>query len=180
MLGRLYPCPFGTYGAQELLVDVTECSLCDAGYYCGPKDDGSDGLSAPTAKCDAGYYCSSGAFDSQGAYCIDLDVYVASYDPATDSNVTYDGNATSIGYLKDCGDDGGGCPAGHFCLRGSGYPEPCPIGTFYGGTLLTGDCDTCSPGAACDTTGLEAPNAVCACVEFKSSTRLQCAHMRQF
>ncbi|KAH8062904.1 dihydrolipoyllysine-residue acetyltransferase [Aureococcus anophagefferens] len=81
------------------------------------------------AKCDAGYYCSSGAFDSQGAYCIDLDVYVASYDPATDSNVTYDGNAT-------------------------GYPEPCPIGTFYGGTLLTGDCDTCSPGAACDTTGL--------------------------
>ena len=97
----------------ELLVDVTECSLCDAGYYCGPKDDGSDGLSAPTAKCDAGYYCSSGAFDSQGAYCIDLDVYVASYDPATDSNVTYDGNATSIGYLKDCGECKPGAEADH-------------------------------------------------------------------
>ncbi|KAH8098534.1 dihydrolipoyllysine-residue acetyltransferase [Aureococcus anophagefferens] len=135
---------------RELLVDVTECSLCDAGYYCGPKDDGSDGLSAPTAKCDAGYYCSSGAFDSQGAYCIDLDVYVASYDPATDSNVTYDGNATSIGYLKDCG-DGGGCPrvcaGGYFCRNANeGAPSTTPLCLD---DACAGDYGLCPAGSSC-------------------------------
>lgn len=101
-------------------------------------------LTAPTGDCAAGYYCSSGAFDREGHFCFDLDIYEADFDPATDSNIT-SVNATRISYLVDCGDDGGPCTVGHFCLSGgigdcthypwillligAGYPEPCPLGT---------------------------------------------------
>lgn len=28
------PCPVGTYGARDGLSSASECSPCDAGYYC--------------------------------------------------------------------------------------------------------------------------------------------------
>ncbi|KAJ8613418.1 hypothetical protein CTAYLR_002283 [Chrysophaeum taylorii] len=153
---KKYPCPAGTFGAQNLLQTVSECTACTAGNYCE-----DFGATSPTGDCAAGYYCSEGAFDEEGQYCFDLDIYEADYDPATDSNIT-DVNVTLISYLVDCGNDGGPCTSGHFCLTGAGYPEPCPLGTYYPYTLNKGSCTICDPGYACDTTGLSTPVTACA------------------
>ena len=50
------PCPEGTYGAAEGLIDSYSCSKCPPGYFCGKRN-----LTAPQDKCDEGYYCISGA-----------------------------------------------------------------------------------------------------------------------
>ena len=152
---KVYPCPFGTFGGQPLLQAVSGCSRCSAGQYCG-----GDALSAPTGDCQAGYYCTVGVFDDQGEYCFDLEIYQADYDPATDSNLS-DVNASLIPYLVNCGDDGGPCTRGSICYAGAALPTPCPLGTYYPTTHNTGDCFTCDPGYACDTTGLAASSTIC-------------------
>lgn len=48
-------CPRGTYSNVEMLQDVTECTPCDPGSYCG-----APGLTAVSGLCSAGYYCHSG------------------------------------------------------------------------------------------------------------------------
>uniref|UniRef100_A0A7S3JP84 Chitin-binding type-2 domain-containing protein n=1 Tax=Aureoumbra lagunensis TaxID=44058 RepID=A0A7S3JP84_9STRA len=150
-----YPCPYGTYGAQTLLQAASECTPCSAGQYCN-----GEGLSEPTGDCSAGYYCAEGAFDNEGEYCFDIDIYTAEYDPASISNVT-EINATLISFLVDCEKDGGICPAGSRCYAGSAYPQPCELGTYYADTGNTGDCDICDPGFACTTTGLTASTTPC-------------------
>jgi len=50
------PCPPGTYSNQLGLTNATDCTSCDAGYYCN-----ATGLTAPQGLCSAGYYCSGGA-----------------------------------------------------------------------------------------------------------------------
>jgi hypothetical protein len=57
--GGDYLCPAGTYGARAGLTNLTDCSSCPAGYYCG-----STGLTQPSGKCAAGYYCGGGSFSA--------------------------------------------------------------------------------------------------------------------
>lgn len=166
----IFPCPAGTFGGRDLLQSVSECTPCTAGNFCDEYH-----LVEPSGKCAAGFFCSEGAFDKEGQFCFDLDIYEADYDPATDSNLT-EINATRISYLVDCEDDGGPCTVGHFCLpgeqkpispsthelTGAGYPEPCPLGTYNPYKQNSDECTPCDPGYACDTTGLSSPVTVCA------------------
>ncbi|RUS80253.1 hypothetical protein EGW08_011982, partial [Elysia chlorotica] len=53
------PCPAGRYGNRTHLETLTDCNLCDPGYYCD-----TQGLLLPRAQCDPGYLCYSGAVTS--------------------------------------------------------------------------------------------------------------------
>lgn len=44
-------CPVGTYNPTLGIGAITDCTPCDAGWYC------LEGISTPTAKCDEGFYC---------------------------------------------------------------------------------------------------------------------------
>ena len=55
------------------------------------------------------------------------------------------------------------CPTGAYCPTGSVNPEPCPIGTFNP-SIRQGDrsdCQNCTGGMFCNTTGLSLPSGVC-------------------
>lgn len=55
------PCPAGTYSASYNLEATSDCSECDAGYFC------SGGETAPSGSCLQGRYCPGG--DSIGTAC---------------------------------------------------------------------------------------------------------------
>ena len=48
-------CPQGTYGPVEMLMDASECTSCDGGYYCD-----RIGAVNVTAPCAPGYWCQVG------------------------------------------------------------------------------------------------------------------------
>lgn len=128
-------------------------------------------LTEPSGRCAAGFYCTSGAYDEEGQNCFDLEIYEADYDPGAATNITLiEVNASLISYLDNCGDDGGPCTAGHFCLEGAGYPEPCALGTYYPSTQNSGACTTCDPGYACDDTGLASADTLCEAGYFCKNT----------
>ena len=52
-----YPCPNGTYSDSTQLKEVTECTACPGGLYCG-----QEGLTMPSGDCHGGFYCTSGAW----------------------------------------------------------------------------------------------------------------------
>ena len=47
------------------------------------------------------------------------------------------------------------CPAGSYCPSGSGYPSPCPRGTYSTTQALVhpDNCTACDPGWFCNDTG---------------------------
>ncbi|KAH8067766.1 calcium ion binding protein [Aureococcus anophagefferens] len=59
------------------------------------------------------------------------------------------------------------CPKGHYCPQGGqNNPIACPVGTFYPGlgndaNSTDYDCEPCSPGFACNTTGIVTPKLPC-------------------
>ena len=55
-------CPSGSYSIQRGLTNVTECTLCDPGYYCA-----DPGQNFTTAKCFPGWYCGMGAANAMGS-----------------------------------------------------------------------------------------------------------------
>lgn len=44
------------------------------------------------------------------------------------------------------------CPPGYFCPAGTGYPLPCPLGTFSSspGLNMVEKCQSCPPGYFCN------------------------------
>ena len=57
------------------------------------------------------------------------------------------------------------CPVGYFCPNGTGYPLPCPVGTYSEVEELTQeeDCLPCPPGRWCNTTAYDhATGPLCA------------------
>ena len=50
------PCPPGTYGNTTGLASVSDCTMCDSGWYCP-----MPGLTQPWDLCDPGHYCELGA-----------------------------------------------------------------------------------------------------------------------
>ncbi|KAK3560704.1 hypothetical protein QTP86_014744, partial [Hemibagrus guttatus] len=80
------------------------------------------GLSEPTGQCQEGYFCPSGAISPN----------------ATGYTMNSTGNNM--------------CPPGHYCPAGTGYPLPCPPGTFSSslGLSMVKKCQSCPPGYFCD------------------------------
>lgn len=48
-------CPAGTYGPVEMLLDASECTQCDGGFYCD-----TPGQYNVSGTCAPGYYCQGG------------------------------------------------------------------------------------------------------------------------
>ena len=57
----------------------------------------------------------------------------------------------------------GPCPRGHYCPTGTAYPFKCPVGRFSTAenNIEADDCDACTQGYYCETTGLDAVTAPC-------------------
>ena len=83
-------------------------------------------LTAPTAQCDEGFYCTSG---------VDTPMPLL----LNDTQCLLDRVHQSVGDL---------CPVGYYCPRGSGYPQPCPAGS-YQNSAGSSQCETCPPGYYC-------------------------------
>ncbi|XP_077985306.1 uncharacterized protein LOC144439946 [Glandiceps talaboti] len=149
-------CPLGTFSSQTGLANVTQCSLCLAGYYCSQLN-----ATSVTGPCDPGYYCKSGS-DSPTPGLLssgDADICPAGYfceqatgDPEPCPPSTFN-NRTGITSESECmqclegyycdvpGLDfpTGPCDPGFYCTLGSNssHPSqtsaaggPCPAGSF--------------------------------------------------
>ncbi|EPR58001.1 GCC2 and GCC3 domain-containing protein [Toxoplasma gondii GT1] len=69
--GTSFPCPIGTFSAQEGVTSADTCTKCLAGHFCDVP-----GLTKPVGKCLPGYYCPVGTglrypktFCPPGSYC---------------------------------------------------------------------------------------------------------------
>ncbi|KAL8442952.1 hypothetical protein Emed_007046 [Eimeria media] len=137
------PCPAGTYSTTTLLYDVSQCTSCPAGEYCG-----GQGLKASSGKCQAGFYCGGGSSTSapqeesgqnqicpEGHYCP-----AGSRSPEPCSEGTYSPSRQAISAAaclpcdpgRVCSKQGlaapdGICPAGSYCEKGKPV-QKCPPG----------------------------------------------------
>ncbi|KAL2085398.1 hypothetical protein ACEWY4_018718 [Coilia grayii] len=170
------PCPPGTYSNSLYLTEVSSCSLCPPGVYCG-----TGGLSRPSGPCQQGYYCPPGSttatgFGGGGGPCP-----VSHYCPEGSANPepcpagTYANlpgqphcNPCQPGYF--CPDLTSNylqypCPPGFYCPEGTkqGSQFPCPRG-YYNPEALTQSLDSCLPcpaGHYCEKEGLSAVSGKC-------------------
>ncbi|XP_026719422.1 zonadhesin-like [Athene cunicularia] len=121
-----HPCPKGTFGPRTGVTSQADCEPCPAGMYCS-----APGLSQPSGFCYPGYHCAKGAIS-----------------PAPFKHRV---ESSSLGLP---GNDI--CPVGHFCPRGTGYPMPCPPGSFSPTVGLEAEeqCRPCPAGRYCSAAGL--------------------------
>ena len=129
-------CPNGTYSDVTGLSDVSNCTACTPGFYCGSK-----GLTAPTAECSEGYFCGGGSS------------VITPHDSGKSSyHVSYVGE-TCVKTLNTTLNDI--CPPGHYCPEGSSSPTQCPPGTNSSSTGLTmmSNCPPCTRGYYCPLNG---------------------------
>ncbi len=153
-------CPEGFYCPTSALTIYADY-LCTMGHYCprgsiNPSKCPSGTFSNITGNvnitqctdCTPGYYCQYDGLTevtgpcNAGYYCV---IGASSrIQPATTST-------------------GGQCFTGHYCLSGSGYPTPCPRGSYMSSRMNEGShyydgvnyyCQLCPSGKACDGIGL--------------------------
>ena len=138
---RPVECPEGYYCPAQTVIVNNEEVPCDPGYYSAISAAGSveDCIECPVGKycvgakdepdgdCDAGYFC-----------------------PKRQSQATFTAE------YEFGADDGGQCPAGHYCEAGTLSPTPCPVGTYSDTTQNDNidDCIACPGGFYCDEVGL--------------------------
>ncbi len=177
-----FTCLAGTFSNQTSLGDVSECSSCPGGMFCG-----GSALVSPSGQCSAGFYCAGGASVSnpqdgvtgnvcpRGSYCPSGSRYpVPCVRGRFCGNVgmTAPGASCSAGYI--CienattsmpvdGVSGFVCPAGSFCMSGALSPVSCPSGTWSNRTGLGSmdECEICPPGRFCPTSGMTQPGPLC-------------------
>ncbi|XP_050179054.1 multiple epidermal growth factor-like domains protein 6 isoform X3 [Myiozetetes cayanensis] len=125
-LSTQHPCPKGTFGPRTGATRESDCEPCPAGMYCS-----APGLSQPSGFCYPGYHCAKGAVSPAP-----IKHRVES------SSLALPGNDI--------------CPVGHFCPRGTGYPVPCPAGSFSPSVGLEAEeqCQPCPAGHYCSGKGL--------------------------
>ena len=118
------PCPRGTYSNDVGLLNEQECKPCDGGKYCNE-------LAAITytGECSAGFYCLFGMDRARPTN--------QSVENGTDATCSYGQSG-----------EGGVCPIGHYCPRGSTTPLPCQPGTYSPIQQLS-KCLTCPAGYYC-------------------------------
>ncbi|XP_046718698.1 zonadhesin isoform X3 [Silurus meridionalis] len=129
------PCPRGFYCPLGTAMDTEfPCPQGTVQPQIGASNEGDcllcpsgmfcslPGLSEPTGHCQEGYYCSSGAI--------------------TPNATGYKMNSTGNNM----------CPTGYYCPAGTGYPLPCPPGTYSSspGLSTVEDCQSCPPGYFCE------------------------------
>ncbi|CAM9824345.1 unnamed protein product [Bubo scandiacus] len=121
-----HPCPKGTFGPRTGAISQSDCEPCPAGMYCS-----APGLSQPSGFCYPGYHCAKGAISP------------APFKHRVESS-SLDLPGNDI------------CPVGHFCPRGTGYPMPCPPGSFSAivGLEAEEQCRPCPAGRYCSRAGL--------------------------
>ncbi|KAJ7413425.1 hypothetical protein BTVI_43603 [Pitangus sulphuratus] len=125
-LSTQHPCPKGTFGPRTGATRESDCEPCPAGMYCS-----APGLSQPSGFCYPGYHCAKGAISP------------APFKHRVESSsLALPGNDI--------------CPVGHFCPRGTGYPVPCPPGSFSPSVGLEAEeqCQPCPAGHYCSGKGL--------------------------
>lgn len=149
------PCPVGTFNEFFGLTQESECQQCTAGYYCIPS-----GLSWPAGPCPGGYYCPLGTGDPNSFPCP-----VGFYRNGSSSESFQDCTDCISGFY--CDEEGlaipKDCPPGYFCVSGSTFPQPCPLGTYSNSTQLrrSTDCTPCPGGRYCDGIGRTEPTGLC-------------------
>ncbi|XP_053728235.1 multiple epidermal growth factor-like domains protein 10 [Synchiropus splendidus] len=122
--GITVPCPAGTYGAQEGLQKLTDCTICPAGFYClesSSEKPGSQFL------CPLGSYCEEGTATMHGSPC----------PPGTAGEQLGQTSRASCrrcreGRFCPAGSTGPGlpCARGRYCPAGTTEEVTCPQGTF--------------------------------------------------
>ena len=125
---------------QHTVLSLLTGGQCRAGTYC-PMGSG-----APLA-CLPGHYCGTDGLANVSGPC--LAGYYCNVS-ATVSNPT----GETFGDI---------CPQGHYCPEASGYPQPCPEGTFsarYGNHNIS-SCLPCTAGQYCSGVGRDLPNGPC-------------------
>ena len=128
-----YICPEGYF-----CVNRDQADICRQGYYC-PEGTGADLQPCPLGTfgnttglgqvdectpCTGGYYCGTPGSPDPDGMCDPGYYCSAGVDIATPTGDPMVNNGT-----------GGLCFEGHFCPRGTAYPQPCAAGTF---SLTTG------------------------------------------
>ena len=170
-------CDVGTWMPHE---GAGECLPCTPGYYC--PGHGNTNLTI----CPVGFYCTISSDDPQpcppgtygnqtslesledctscppGSYCASGGL-TEPEGPCSAGFICFGNSSLPNPVESDEVDFGDLCEAGHYCPAGSGAGIPCPAGTYSNGRGLMepSDCISCSPGMACNTTGLTAPNGIC-------------------
>ena len=149
------PCPEGTFNEIYGLTQVAECQACSPGDYCIP-----EGLNATAGPCPGGYYCPEGTADPHTNPCpIGFYRNGAARESFQDCSECISGYYCDSEGLADPID----CPQGYFCVSGSTFPQPCPLGTYGNSTNLrrSSDCTPCPGGYYCDGIGRTEPTDVC-------------------
>lgn len=179
-LGAPEPCPSGTY---QDLPGQSECKGCPERYFCnattGPVIYYTGNV------CPNGYYCPHntttgtifpcplGTYNNQtnranagectpcvgGMACDRTGLTL----PERDCSAGYFCKRSARSTTPEQGSDANICPVGHFCVQKTTNPEPCPSGTFSNATGLrkSDECNNCTAGYYCDTTGLIAVKGPC-------------------
>ena len=149
------PCPNGTFNEHFGLQQLSECQKCTAGMFCVP-----EGLAAPAGPCPGGYYCPKGTGEPTSFPC-PVGFYRngsarESFQDCTECVSGYYCDQEGLDVPKDC-------PRGFFCVSGSTFPQPCPLGTYGNSTTLrrSTDCTPCPGGYYCDGIGRTEPTDVC-------------------
>ena len=148
-------CPKGTYNGDIGRKVLADCVDCTPGKYCYP-----DGLSAPAGDCPGGYYCPLGTPEADTYPCP-----IGFYRNGSAKESFQDCTVCISGYY--CDREGLAtpidCPEGYFCVSGSTYPQPCPLGTYSNSTGLrrSTDCTPCPGGQYCDGIGRTEPAGLC-------------------
>ena len=149
------PCPNGTFNEHTGMKQVSDCQACTEGYYCIP-----EGLETPAGPCPGGYYCPTGTSEPYTNPC-GVGFYRngsarGSYQDCAQCISGYYCNEEGLAWPKDC-------PPGYFCVTGSTYPQPCPLGTYSNSSNLrrSTDCTPCPGGYYCDGVGRTEPTDVC-------------------
>ena len=163
-------CPPGTYRALTGGQSLTDCTQCTATEYCP-----SAGQTSASIPCPAGYYCPTGTA-------------AGDINPCTAGNMCPSGSSAQTPcpnnyyqalpvqsacvicparyYCQNIAGVGATaptiCPMGQYCL-GTSQPQNCPVGTFNPRTGMgsLAECEACTPGYMCTTTGLTAAVTQC-------------------
>ena len=148
-----YPCPNGTYNDREGLQNMSECTPCSPGKFCG-----TTGLEFPSGNCSAGYYCLLNAATPAPTDGVTGDICPRGYYCPSGSHTYY---PCEPGYFNPteglerksmclactsgqfCRSNGlnmstGNCSSGYYCVGGARTPTPsdgatgdvCPEGSF--------------------------------------------------